>query len=683
MKRRRSALGREYRAARLGPSGLDRLVTVLRFGPEVSSHAEATKRLIEEARLAARFQNPGLVRVLGIGRVEQSFYVSTELVEGRSVAVVLERCRAEAFPFGADHALMIASRAASALESLHGKRDEAGAALVHGLVAPSRLVVAFDGEVKVKGLGLWPALRGTDLLPAEERRYLAPEQTAGGPGDVRSDVYSLGLVLLEALTGQAADSADPLAGLGAASLTSTAGERSPLPTPLARVLRRALDREPDQRFAGMADFRKAIDTLLFSGDFAPTTFDLAFFMNTLFRDDMEREARALEEARGGDYREFLAEEKPAVTLPADTEPEGRPVPRVPPAPTSPGLVEATTAASVKTPAAGTRPALSERPSSVPGPGPDASGTRAARVSREAAAREAAARMTLGGTAVASGRRRGLWLLLGVLGALVVGGGAGFLYFVKLRGRATPPAPSAEASAAQARVHELEARIARLEREKAEAETRAADEARRTVEAQAASRGRAVDPAAVQRAQEEARQRARTEQEQKQQEERHRLAEERNVRGAAACGRGYAHARPGTRLDTHSNASSGACGDPDPGGRCHPDARARGDAHSRGDGNAACACADADADPRAHGERGRRRPATDRSGVFLGVGRATRRGGAGEAPIGPRARSPTRTTRRSSCRWSCPRNGFHIRSVPSAGASRPRSSCGRSSTSRAG
>ena len=56
--------------------------------------------------------------------------------------------------------------------------------------------------------------------------------------------------------------------------------------------------------------RKAIDALLFSGDFTPTTFDLAFFMHTLFRDEVERDARALEEARAADYREFLAEEAP-------------------------------------------------------------------------------------------------------------------------------------------------------------------------------------------------------------------------------------------------------------------------------------------------------------------------------------------------------------------------------------
>jgi outer membrane biosynthesis protein TonB len=494
-----SALGREYRAARLGPAGLDRLVTVLRFAPEVSSNTEATRRLTEEARLAARLQSPGLVRVLGIGRVEQSFYVSTELVEGRSVAAILDHCRKDAFPFAAEHALMIASRAASGIDSLHGKKDDAGAALVHGLIAPSRLVVAFDGEVKLKGLGLWPALRETGLLPQEERRYLAPEQLAGGAGEARSDVYALGLVLLEALTGRAPDGPDPLDGLDAARVTTASGEAVPLPKPLAALLRRALAPEPASRFGGASDLRRAVDALLFSGDFTPTTFDLAFFMHTLFRDDMERESRALEEARRGDYREFLVEEKPAAPAP-----------------------DATTEVPAPTLVASARPTPPERPASTGGGGPDASGARAA-ASR---AREAAARMTLGGAAApTAGGRRGLWLLLGLLGAVIVGGTAGWAYFVRMRG---PSRSSEEIAAAQARVRELETRIAQLEREKAEAEAKAAEDARTTLEAQAAAGGRAVDPATVERAQREARQRARAEQERRQQEELERLAAERTA-----------------------------------------------------------------------------------------------------------------------------------------------------------
>ena len=214
----RGPLGNEYRAARLGPAGFDRLVTVLRFSQRVSADAEATKRLVEEAKVAAQIHSPGLVKMLGVGRVGSSYYLSTELVEGRTVAAVLAECRDGGFPFGPDHALMIASRAAAGLEALHGKKDDAGRPLLHGLIAPRHLVVAFDGEVKVKGLGLWSALGGTELLAPEERAYLAPEQ-ATVRGDERSDVYALGLVLLETLTGQGPDGGDAAQRIGSAKMT--------------------------------------------------------------------------------------------------------------------------------------------------------------------------------------------------------------------------------------------------------------------------------------------------------------------------------------------------------------------------------------------------------------------------------------------------------------------------------
>jgi len=527
-------LGNEYRAARLGPNGFDRLVSVLRFSPAVSGNADASKRLLEEARLVAQTHNPGLVRVLGVGRVNQSFYLSTELVEGRTVQAILGCCRDEGFPFGADHALMIASRAAAGLELLHGRKDEAGGALLHGLVSPRQLVVAFDGEVKLKGLGLWPALGAAELLAPSERAYLAPEQ-ATGKGDPRSDIYALGLVLLETLSAQAPDGADPVARIAAARIASPGGEPAPLPRPLADLLRRALGREPASRFPGIAEMRKAIDALLFSGDFTPTTFDLAFFMHTLLREEVERDTRAQEDARAGDYREFLADEAPKAPPPAPalTEPVAARSP-------APDVTDGLGAEPTEVPAPPTtlpepaHPTDAATPPPPPKPaagsGPDASPARvASRASRDAAARDAASRLSLGPSAPRLGMGRSLWLVLGLAAAVVVGGGVGWIYFVSQRRLvATPPAPSAEQLAADARVRELEARIAQLEREKAEAETRAAEEARRTVEQQAAAGGRPADPAAIARAQEEARQRARAEQERKQQEELQRLADEKRA-----------------------------------------------------------------------------------------------------------------------------------------------------------
>jgi protein TonB len=137
-------------------------------------------------------------------------------------------------------------------------------------------------------------------------------------------------------------------------------------------------------------------------------------------------------------------------------------------------------------------------------------------------------MTLGAAADAPGGRRGLRLPLGLLAAVVLGGGAGWFYFVKLRPSSSSPAPGSETAGAQARVRELEARIAQLEREKAAAETKAADDARSSLEAEAEAGGRTADPVAVERAQEEARRRARAEQEARQKEELRRIADEKKA-----------------------------------------------------------------------------------------------------------------------------------------------------------
>ena len=295
----------EYVAARLGPEGLDRLVSVLRYSPEISAHPEAVRRLTEQARLVARLHAPGLLRLIGVGRVGRHSYVSHELVEGRSLRAVVDRCRREQFPFSAENVLMVASRVATALDLVHGKKDDGGRPLFHGCLHPGHVVVSYEGDVRVGGLGIWSSLGSTGLLGPAEQRFLAPEQTAGGPGDRRSDVYALGLVLLEALTLQAPAPSDPGAALVGARMFGPGGDPQPLPESLAQLLRRALGPDPRDRFADMAEMRREIDAILFSGDFPSTTFNLAFFMQTLFRDEVERDAEELDAARRADYGEFL------------------------------------------------------------------------------------------------------------------------------------------------------------------------------------------------------------------------------------------------------------------------------------------------------------------------------------------------------------------------------------------
>ena len=516
-----TGVGPEYRAAKLGTSGLEKIVTIVRLKPAISGNEELARAVMDQAKVAAQLQNPNVLKILGIGKVEQTYYISLEHLEGKSLRAILDRCRQESFPFSVEHALLIASKVASALEYAHGRRNDAGARYIHGLLAPACVLVSYEGEVRVKGFGQWPGrLREAGVLPEEDLRYLAPEQAVGGAGDPRSDVYALGAMLFEILAGQGPDGADLAARVAAARLVSSTGDDDSIPKPLAEILLKSLARDPGSRYGEMQEMRKALDTLLFSGDFTPTTFNLAFFMHSLYREDIEREARTLKEDKEASYLEYLPAEATR-----SSGPHAVAVPSTKTEPVDPRLIAAVraadaAAAAAPEPAQESAPHVSHPPSAhSPHEG-----------SPGLSAKEAAASFTFL-KAEPGKSKTPLFIGLGALGVLTVAGA----YYLFGRS-ASPPAAaspavttlSPAATAALDRVRELEEKLAALEKEKAEAEGKAAEDAKKKIESQAAAKGQQVDPATLQKAQEEARRKAKEDQERRQQEELRRIAEQRKA-----------------------------------------------------------------------------------------------------------------------------------------------------------
>ena len=131
-----TALGSEYRAAKLGPSGFEKIVSVERLKPALGANAEVAKSLLDHVKAAAQIQNPNVVKIFGIGKIDSSYYISYEFLEGKSLKAVLKRCCQESFPFSVDHALLVASKTCSALEQAHARKSENGARYFHGLVTP-------------------------------------------------------------------------------------------------------------------------------------------------------------------------------------------------------------------------------------------------------------------------------------------------------------------------------------------------------------------------------------------------------------------------------------------------------------------------------------------------------------------------------------------------------------------
>jgi len=517
-----TGLGLEYRAAKLGSAGLEKIVTILRLSPEISGHPDIARSLMDQAKVAAQLQNPHILKIFGIGKVDQTYYISYEHTEGKSLGAILERCRQEVFPLQIEHSLLIASKVCSALEYAHGRKSEAGR-YFHGFLTPSSILVSYEGEIRLKGFGYWPS-RVREVLPPEDLLYLAPEQRSG-PGEPSSDLFALGAILFEALTGNAPTSGGEAEQIASARLASPQGDDDSIPAPVAEILRRSFASDPAARYPDVQDMRKALDTLLFSGDFSPTTFNLAFFMHSLYREDIEREAKRLKEDREASYLEYLTDEAARVPPPV------RPAAAPPPSARTEPLDARAIASRIASPPVPPPPV--EPPHHPPAAHPARSGHD--EPAPGATAKEAAAGFTFHRE---EKQTKTSSLAVPLLLVLLLGGGAAY-YFLVLRGPVIPTPPptsapstlSAESLAAQARIRELEDKLKALEAENAEAATKAADEAKKKIEAQAAARGQAVDPAALERAQEEARRKAKAEQEKRQQDEQRRLEEQKKAEEA--------------------------------------------------------------------------------------------------------------------------------------------------------
>jgi len=567
-----SGLGTEYRAAKLSPTGLEKIVTVLRVRPNLSANAETVKSLMDQVKFAAQLQNPNIVKLFGIGKVDASFYISHEFIEGKSLQAVFNRGKQEGFPFSVDHALLIVSKVCAALEYAHARKTEGGVRYFHGMITPSNVIVSYEGEVRTRGFGYWPArVREAGGLTDEEMQYLAPEQAAGGVGDTRSDLFAVGALLFQMLTGEAffqgGREIDIAKRVADAKLLNPTTDDDALPKPIRDILKKSLTQDPATRFAEVQEMRKGVDTLLFSGDFTPTTFNLAFFMHSLFRDDIDRETKLLKEERESPYLEYLTEDvkNAPATLPPMAAPSAAAIAAAGAAAAGAAAASSASPPAVSAPPAPVpvaappaKPSSGEIPRSalplVPPPPKTASHAHAhagsdsgahAAVSSGSGASHAPAhppdtvtsREAAAGFTFHKDEKKGSKTpLIGGLAAVLLIAVAGGVFFLKGRGTPAPPPStvpppttmSAEMMALAQKAKDLEEKLQALEAEKAAAAAKAEDEAKKKVEAQAKARGQAVDPEALARAQEDARKKAQAEQDRKAQADRKRLEDEQRV-----------------------------------------------------------------------------------------------------------------------------------------------------------
>jgi Tol biopolymer transport system component len=247
---------------------LHRKVALKLLPAEFTGQETRLRRFEQEARAASALNHPNIITIYEIGEADQTRFIATEYIEGQTLRALL---REGALPL--ETVLEVAVQAASALSAAH----EAG--ILHRDIKPENIMRRPDGMVKVLDFGLAKLIRPQGALPAATTSiavqvestpgvvmgtlaYMSPEQAQGLEVDARSDIFSLGAVLYEMVTGHRAFRGDSQMALLAAVI-----EQEPEPLPAwvpqepAKVIMRCLRKEPARRYQTAADLKIALQDL--------------------------------------------------------------------------------------------------------------------------------------------------------------------------------------------------------------------------------------------------------------------------------------------------------------------------------------------------------------------------------------------------------------------------------------
>jgi len=253
-------MGVVYRAR---DTRLGRLAALKVLRPDSPGGADATRRLLREAQTASSLNHPNILTIYDVGSDEGVDYIAMELVEGGTLADALA-----SGPLPAERALRLAAQVADALAVAHA------ASIVHRDLKPSNIMMPAADRVKVVDFGLAKvsgaaasASATTTPLTATgaivgTAPYMSPEQATGRAVDARSDLFSLGSILYEMLSGRMPFRGDSAVGTLAAILKDTPPPIPGLRPAVAKLVDRCLRKDPADRFQSAAELTAAIQQCL-------------------------------------------------------------------------------------------------------------------------------------------------------------------------------------------------------------------------------------------------------------------------------------------------------------------------------------------------------------------------------------------------------------------------------------
>ncbi len=287
-----------YKARLEGIGGFQRTFAIKRILPNLSENSEYIAMLVDEAKVAGLLSHANIVQILDLGQVDGVWYIAMEYVHGRDLGAVLRRAKKKGLSLPVPHSVFVAIELLKGLEYAHTRQVPRGGAqvslnIIHRDVSPPNVLLSFQGEVKLTDFGIARAslqVLGTAGTGVRGRfDYMSPEQAEGAPDlDQRSDLFSVGVVLYEALSGHHPFRADTEVGtidrVRTGRFVPVRQRNAEVPPALEAIVDRALQVDRAQRFPTATAFKETLDRFFHDAGFLFSHATLAAYVRGLFPD---------------------------------------------------------------------------------------------------------------------------------------------------------------------------------------------------------------------------------------------------------------------------------------------------------------------------------------------------------------------------------------------------------------
>jgi len=294
-----------FRAKITGVQGFEKFIAIKWILPHLATEKELVDSFIDEAKLAALLNHQNIVQIYGFGHIKDNYFISMEYLFGKDVRRIFEKSKENGLFISTEHSLHLTSRICSALDYAHNMKDYQGNLLhiIHRDVSPQNIFVTYEGEVKILDFGIAKAATQSTLTQVGMIKgkvaYMSPEQAAGKIIDHRSDIFSTGILLYEMLTNKRmfiGDTLQVLAQIREARIPWPGTIESDLPQQILDILRRALTKEPEERYQSCGEMQADIEKCMIELSMRPTTRGLAQYMKEIFKEEIAAESQVIREA---------------------------------------------------------------------------------------------------------------------------------------------------------------------------------------------------------------------------------------------------------------------------------------------------------------------------------------------------------------------------------------------------